>query len=453
MSENKKKKLHITMFPWFALGHINPFLHLSNELAKRGHQISFLLPKKAQIQVENTNFHPNLIKFHSLKIPHVDGLPLGTETASEVPMFLTSHLATALDQTLDQIKILLSNLKPDIVFYDFAYWVPDIASEIGFKTVCYNAVSAASIAIALVPARKSCTIEEMMKPPKGYPPSEVVLRGHEARGLFTVFQEYGSGVTFFERVTTSLARCDAISIWTCRELEGPFCDYLSSQYNKPVFLTGPILPEPSSQDRLDEKWANWLQQFRPRSVLFCALGSQLVLEKGQFQELVLGIESTNLPFLITVKPPLGVKTVEEALPEGFEERTKGKGIVCGEFVQQIGILNHSSIGCFVSHGGFGSMWESLMNECQIVLVPQSCDHILHTRLLANELKVAVEVERDENGWFTKENLCKTIRSVMDEGSELGELIKKNHVKWKETLTRPGFMSGYIEEFMNNLHEL
>ncbi|MCD7448878.1 UDP-glycosyltransferase [Datura stramonium] len=433
--------------------HITPFLHLSNELAKRGHEISFLCPKKAQIQVENINFHPNLIKFHSIKIPHVDGLPLGTETASDVPIFLTCHLATALDQTRDQINILLAKLRPDVVFYDFAYWVPDIALEIGFKTVCYTVVSAASIAIALVPARKSCTFEEMMKPPKGYPLSEVVLREHEARGLSFVFQEYGSGVTFFERVTTSFARCGAISIRTCRELEGPFCVYLSSQYNKPVLLTGPVLPEPSSEDCLDEKWANWLQQFRSGSVLFCAFGSQVILEKGQFQELILGIESTNLPFLIALKPPLGVKTVEEALPEGFEERTKGKGIVYGDFVPQIRILSHSSVGCFVSHCGFGSMWESLMSDCQIVLVPNLADQILNTRLLANELKVAVEVERDENGWFTKENLCKTIRSVMDEGSELGGIVKKNHVKWKETLTRPGFMSGYIEEFVNDLHKL
>ncbi|KAH0719771.1 hypothetical protein KY284_004801 [Solanum tuberosum] len=286
----------------------------------------------------------------------------------------------------------------------------------------------------------------MIKPPKGYPSSEVKLREHEAGGLFSVFQEYGSGATFFERVTSGFA----ISIRTCRELEGPFCDYLSSQYNKPVYLTWPVLTEPSPKDRLDKKWANWLQQYKLGSVLFCSFGSQLILEKDQFQELILGIELTNLPFLIALKPPSGVKTIDEALPEGFEERTKGKGIVCGDFVPQIGILSHSSIGCFVSHCGFGSMWESLMSDCQVVLVPKLGDQILNTRLLANELKVALEVERDENGWFTKENLCNIIKSVMDEGSEL---IKKKHVKWKETLTRPGFMSGYIEEFINDLHNI
>lgn len=119
----------------------------------------------------------------------------------------------------------------------------------------------------------------------------------------------------------------------------------------------------------------------------------------------------------------------------------------------IGIFSHSSIGCCVSHCGFGSMWKSLKSDCQVVLVSSLGDQILNTRLLSNELKVALEVERDENGWFTKENLCKIIISVMDEGSELGELIKKNHAKCKETLTRQGFMSGYIEEFVKGLHNL
>lgn len=189
------------------------------------------------------------------------------------------------------------------------------------------------------------------------------------------------------------------------------------------------------------------------TVVFCAFGSQLILEKQQFQELVMGFELTGLPFLIALKPPLGCTTIEEALPEGCEERIRGRGIVHGGMVQQPLILNHPSIGCFVSHCGFGSMWESLMSGCQIVLVPHLGDQILNTRLLAEELKTAVEVERDENGLFTKEDLCKAIKSVMDKDNKLGCLIKENHAKWKETLTDPCFMKNYIEKFVSNLVEL
>ncbi|KAM7492555.1 hypothetical protein LguiA_035476 [Lonicera macranthoides] len=450
-------KFHIAMFPWFALGHMTPFLHLSNELAQRGHKISFLLPKKAQLQLQHLNLHPNLITFHTLLVPHVNGLPNGTETATEIPIFLNGLLATAMDLTRNQVESSLRSLKPDFVFYDFAHWIPELASQMRFKAVTYTVVSAASVAIALVPAREvpkdlPLTEAELAEPPPGYPSSTVVLQGHEARALSFIELEFGSGVTFYERTTRGMKRSDAIAMRTCKEIEAQMCEYIGTQFNKPVLLTGPVLPRPV-KTQLEDRWAKWLNQFEPRSVVFCVFGSQLVLEKNQFQELVLGFELTGLPFLVALKPPSGATTVEEALPEGFEERTKGRGIVYGGWVDQPLILGHPSIGCFVNHSGFGSMWEALMSESQIVLVPHLGDQILNARLLSEELKVGVEIKRDENGWFSKEILCDAIKCTMEEESEVGGLIKKNHAKWKETLGRPGFMSDYIDKFIESLGEL
>lgn len=85
MTTPNTSELHIAMFPWFAIGHMTPYLHLSNELAKRGHKITFLLPHKAQLQLQHLNHYPNLITFHILTIPHVDGLPHGTETPQKYP--------------------------------------------------------------------------------------------------------------------------------------------------------------------------------------------------------------------------------------------------------------------------------------------------------------------------------------------------------------------------------
>ena len=95
------------------------------------------------------------------------------------------------------------------------------------------------------------------------------------------------------------------------------------------------------------------------------------------------------------------------------------------------------------------MWESLTSHPQIVLVPEIPDQMLNTRLLAEVLQVAVEVKKDENGWFSKKSLCKAIKSLMDEENEVG----KNHGKWKDTLTNPGFMSNYIDNFVGQLQGL
>ncbi|CAN7122333.1 unnamed protein product [Brassica rapa subsp. narinosa] len=149
----------------------------------------------------------------------------------------------------------------------------------------------------------------------------------------------------------------------------------------------------------------------------------------------------------------GHRTIQEALPEGFQERVKGRGVVWGEWVHQPLILAHPSVGCFVSHCGFGSMWESLMSDCQIVLLPLLSDQILNTRLMTEELEVSVEVPREETGWFSKESLSAAIISVMDEDSELGNLVRRNHSKLKEVLVSPGLLTGYTDKFVEALQDL
>ncbi|KAL6196572.1 hypothetical protein ACLB2K_032186 [Fragaria x ananassa] len=216
---------------------------------------------------------------------------------------------------------------------------------------------------------------------------------------------------------------------------------MEAQFNKNVLLTGPVLGLGDEKGQLEKRWSKWLSGFEPGSVMYCAFGSQYILEKDQFQELVLGFELTGLPFLIALKPPMGCDSVEVALPQGFEERVKGRGVVFGGWVQQPLILRHSSVGCFVNHCGFGSMWESLLTNNQIVLVPHLGDQMLNTKLLVNELKVAVEVKREANRWFSKESLSKAIRNVMDKESEVGVMVKKNNAKWTETLSSLGYMSG------------
>ncbi|XP_010537036.1 PREDICTED: UDP-glycosyltransferase 79B6-like [Tarenaya hassleriana] len=451
-------KIHVLMFPWFAFGHMTPFLHLANKLAEKGHKVTYLLPKKAQEQLENLNLHPESISFNLVSVPSVNDLPAGAETASDIPISLSSSLASAMDLTRDQVEARVHALKPDLIFYDFAHWIPEIAQRIGVKTVCYVTVSAATVAISLVPGLISSrdgpkTEDELVIPPPGYPSSKVVFYRHEARTLLFLSLPFGDGTTFYERVIMALTKCDAICLRTYKELERKFCEYIESQYQKKVLLTGPMLPDPDKTKPLEDRWSNWLSVFEPGSVVFCALGSQIILEKDQFQELCLGLELTGLPFLAVLKPPNGTSAIQEAFPKGFEERVKDRGVIYGGWIQQPLILSHPSVGCFVSHCGFGSMWESLMSDSQIVLIPHLGDQILNTRLMAEELKVAVEVHRDKTGWFSKESLSHAIASVVDKDSETGTFLRKNRQMLKETLVSPGLTSCYVDNFVEELQNL
>ena len=93
-----------------------------------------------------------------------------------------------------------------------------------------------------------------------------------------------------------------------------------------------------------------------------------------------------------------------------------------------------------------------MSNYQIVLVPHLGDQILNTRLLVEEMKVAMELEREDCGWFSRKSLSKSIKYVMDKDNEVGVMVK-NHAKWKEILASLDFMSGYMDKFVQNLQDL
>ncbi|GLT80896.1 hypothetical protein SLA2020_523070 [Shorea laevis] len=448
---------HIVMYPWFAMGHITPYLNLANKLAERGHKISFLLPAKTKQKFEPFNLHPDLINLIPITVPHVDGLPPGTETTADVLPPLYPLVMTAMDLTEPTIEASLRELQPQFVFFDTCHWLPELLRKLGIKSVFYCIVSPATSGYFLSPERKflekTLTAEDLMQPPKGFPSSTIKLHSNEARVLAGMYVgEFGRGVSFMKRIFISFKECDAIAVKTCKEIEGPYCDYLENQFKRPVILSGPSIPERTSL-ALDEKWETLLGGFGAKSVIYCAFGSECVLEKEQFQELVLGFELTGLPFLAALKPPMGFQDVESALPGGFEDRVKGKGFVHGGWVQQQLILKHPSVGCFVTHCGSGSLWEAMVNECQMVLLPHVGDQIINARMMGGDMRVGVEVQKGEDGFFTRENVCKAVMSVMDAESKLGKEVKANHDKWREFLLTKGLENSYIDNFVEKLHGL
>ncbi|KAL4607500.1 hypothetical protein ACB092_09G178900 [Castanea dentata] len=104
----------------------------------------------------------------------------------------------------------------------------------------------------------------------------------------------------------------------------------------------------------------------------------------------------------------------------------------------------------MTHCGYGSMWASLLSDCQIVCVPYLNDQILNARLMVEELKVSVEVEREANGWISKQSLSEAIISVMDNNSEVVGTVKHNHAKLKEVIINESMQERYLDTFIQSL---
>ncbi|KAL2328019.1 hypothetical protein Fmac_021446 [Flemingia macrophylla] len=452
-------QLHIAMYPWLAMGHILSFLQLANKLAKRGHKISFFIPKRTKAKVEHFNLYPQLITFIPITVPPVDGLPHDAETTSDVPISLGSFLMIAMDRTEKDFELLLLELKPHIVFFDLAYWIPRLTRNLGIKSLQYSPVS--MMASAYMELWEKMYQEKILvgnemnliNPPAGFPDSSIKLHAHEVRALASFMKlEYGRR-RLIDLYMSGSRLSDAMVFKGCREIEGPYAEFLESYYEKPVLLSGPVLPEPPTST-LEEKWAQWLTGFKPGSVIYCAFGSEWRLDHNQFKEFLLGLELTGFPFLAALKAPIGFDSVEEAMPEGFKERVHGIGIVYGGWVQQTLILDHSSIGCFITHFGAASLLEALVSKCQLVVLPNIIDQILNARMISSSLKAGVEIERgEEDGSFTKESVCKVVKTVMDDESEVGREVRANHSKLRNILLNKDLENTYIDIFCHKLREL
>ncbi|CAN1258450.1 Cyanidin-3-O-glucoside 2-O-glucuronosyltransferase [Linum perenne] len=102
-----------------------------------------------------------------------------------------------------------------------------------------------------------------------------------------------------------------------------------------------------------------------------------------------------------------------------------------DWAPQATILNHESVGGFVSHCGWSSVMEAMKCGVPIIAMPMQLDQPLNSRLV-EELKIGVEVKRDGNGKVERGEMAEVIKEVLKGRNggvrrnvkELSELIEK-----------------------------
>ncbi|KAG9440622.1 hypothetical protein H6P81_020787 [Aristolochia fimbriata] len=449
--------LHVVMFPWFAFGHISPFVQLANKIGANGARITFLsAPGNIPRVTAALKTGPgSRIEIVPVLIPPVDGLPPGAESTAEMTPHMAELLKLATDKMGPQIETLLADLRPDAVFFDFCmHWLPPIARKLRVKSLFFSVFSIISTAYLTVPSRlvdvgrRPPTVEEFKRPPPGLEKYDAAdfpsLTSHECRDLLYVFKSFG-GPSVFDRVTACMETCDAIVAKTCAEMEGPYIEYVRDQYQKPVHLAGPVVPE-SPSGELDREWTEWLTRFPEKSVIFCSFGSETFLEYDQVKELASGLEMTGSPFILVLNFPDKAETrLREALPGGFEERVKERGMVKTGWVQQQLIMAHPSVGYFVCHGGWSSITEALVSDLRLVLLPQRGDQFLNSKLVVHNLKAGVEVKRkDEDGFFTRDDLCDAVKTAM--------AAPKGSQYWRGFLTNKERQDEFVKDLVKEIKE-
>ncbi|KAL9263712.1 putative UDP-rhamnose:rhamnosyltransferase 1 [Drosera capensis] len=445
------KKLHIVMLPWLAYGHITPFFQLSKHLAQKGHYISFVSTPKniEQLPKIPQQLSPliNLVKLSFPSNLYVEGLPPEAESTADIPFNKFALLSRAYQSLQEPITEFLENSSADWLIYDlFAHFVPPMLSAIKEKRgnrilQAIYFLSGASSTCWLEPQadntgksirhRAPTTLEDYLVPPKWIPfPCKLAYRLYEVLTIIDqVITHHAIGddikdTNIIDNALTSVRTCDAILIHSCMELESNYLKLLSELHGKPVLPTGfqtPSIQEILSREDHDHNgWQflkGWLDKQEKGSVVYVALGSEVIPSLQMLEELALGLELSQVPFLWALRKAKADEVSLE-LPNGFEVRVRDRGLIWRNWAPQLLILEHSSVGGFLTHCGWNSTLDALQFGRPFILLPIYADQGINSRFL-EEKELGIEIPRDEqDGSFTRNSVAESVRLVLiDEGGK------------------------------------
>ncbi|KAJ8551303.1 hypothetical protein K7X08_000673 [Anisodus acutangulus] len=462
MAENGKK-LHIAVFPWLAFGHMIPYLELSKLIAQKGHKISFISTPKNIDRLPK--LPPNLVPFFNfvkLPMPHVEKLPENAESTIDVPYEQVKYLKIAQDGLQEPMAKFLEDSVPDFILFDFtSYWIPSVAKTFNIPTAYFSIFIAAFLGFA-GPVPGSNNDYEIRKTPEEYtvPPKWVPFETTVSWKLFEVSRIFEASMEGDEenvsdifRLYKTLEYCDVLLVRSCSEFEPQWLKVLEDIHGKPVFPVGQ-LPTTSYEDNTMkiDTWREikiWLDKQEKGKVIYVAFGSEAKPSQSELTEISLGLEISGLPFFWVLRIKRGEYDDELIqLPEGFEDRTKGRGIVCTSWAPQLKILSHESVGGFLTHSGWSSVVEAIQFEKPLILLTFLADQGINARLL-EEKNMAYSVPRDDgDGSFTHDSMAESLRLVLVE--EEGEIYKEKVKEVKHLFCDKGRQDNYVENILSYL---
>ncbi|KAG5242333.1 hypothetical protein OIU76_010731 [Salix suchowensis] len=273
---------------------------------------------------------------------------------------------------------------------------------------------------------------------------------------------------FFFRMIRRLREAKGIMVNTFYELESHALNSFSDGNFPPVYPVGPILSLNSHENHTRHKdIMQWLDHQPSSSVVYLCFGSMGSFSVEQVKEIACGLEQSGHRFLWSLRqpPPDGKMEApsdyvnpEEVLPAGFLDRTSEIGKIIG-WAPQVDILDHPSIGGFVSHCGWNSTLESIWFDVPMATWPMFAEQQFNAFLMVVEFGLAIEIKMNYRKAYNMDG-CEIVRAEEIEKGIRGlmeidrEKLKEISEKSRKALMKDG--SSYtcsarlIQDIIDNM---
>nr|UTO68657.1 UDP-glucosyltransferase 6 [Isatis tinctoria] len=271
---------------------------------------------------------------------------------------------------------------------------------------------------------------------------------------------YGTLVKIGER----LNEAKGIFVNSFSEVEPYAAEHFSRGGDYPrAYPVGPVLnltgrTNPGLASAQYAEMMKWLDDQPDSSVLFLCFGSMGVFSAAQITEIAHAIELVGFRFIWAIRTNMeGDGDPHEPLPEGFVDRTMGRGIVCS-WAPQVDILAHKATGGFVSHCGWNSIQESLWYGVPIATWPMYAEQQLNAFEMVKELGLAVEIRLDyvaDGDRVTLEivsadEIAAAIRSLMDGDNLIRKKVREVSAAARKAVSDGGSSMVATGDFIRDI---
>ncbi|XP_016465251.2 zeatin O-glucosyltransferase-like [Nicotiana tabacum] len=454
-------RVAVVMVPLPAQGHLNQLLHLSRLVSSYNIPVYYVgtIAHIQQAKIRAHGFDPlNItnIHFHEFQTPSFE-TPLPNPNASNkfpnqlMPSFYaTFHLR---EPVCALVRELLSkNLKKVVVINDnLMNWVVQDLPEMP-NTECYSLNSTSAFF--------SYSFLWELKGKPVLPGTEYYEDIPSILDCFpTEFWEYLKIQEQFD----GKIHCGELYN-SSRVIESLYLDLMSKEKDgMKQWAIGPFNPlepkETSKDSNKRHESLHWLDKQEQNSVIFVSFGTTTSLCDEEVKELAIGLEKSEQKFIWVLrdadKGDVFTSEVRKVqLPEGYEEKIKGRGIIVRDWAPQLDILAHNSTGGFMSHCGWNSCMESISFGVPIAAWPMHSDQPRNSQLVTKYLKLGLTVRpwtrRDELA--TSEMVENAVKTLMasPQGDEMRKRAADLSNAIKKSVTDGGVNRAEMDSFIAHI---